>query len=42
MEWARQTFDEEELLNQVREIEATGGVRRVPCFRGPSTTCCDC
>ena len=26
MEWARQTFDEEEFLAQVREIEATGGV----------------
>jgi hypothetical protein len=25
--WARQTFDEEEFLRQVREIEATGGVR---------------
>jgi hypothetical protein len=24
--WARQTFDEEEFLNQVREIEATGGL----------------
>jgi hypothetical protein len=27
LEWARQTFDEEEFLAQVREIEATGGVR---------------
>jgi hypothetical protein len=27
VEWARQTFDEEEFLAQVREIEATGGVR---------------
>ena len=26
LEWARQTFDEEEFLMQVREIEATGGV----------------
>lgn len=25
VEWARQTFDEEEFLAQVREIEATGG-----------------
>jgi hypothetical protein len=25
LEWARQTFDEEEFLRQVREIEATGG-----------------
>jgi hypothetical protein len=25
--WARQTFDEEEFLRQVREIEATGGLR---------------
>jgi hypothetical protein len=25
VEWARQTFDEEEFLDQVREIEATGG-----------------
>jgi hypothetical protein len=24
LEWARQTFDEEEFLTQVREIEATG------------------
>ena len=27
LEWARQTFDEEEFLKQVREIEATGGLR---------------
>jgi hypothetical protein len=27
LEWARQTFDEEEFLAQVLEIEATGGVR---------------
>ncbi len=27
LEWARQTFDEEEFLRQVREIEATGGLR---------------
>ena len=27
LEWARQTFDEEEFLTQVREIEKTGGVR---------------
>lgn len=27
LEWARQTFDEEEFLAQVREIEATGGLR---------------
>ena len=26
VEWARQTFDEEEFLTQVREIEATGGL----------------
>jgi hypothetical protein len=26
VEWARQTFDEEEFLEQVREIETTGGV----------------
>ena len=26
LEWARQTFDEEEFLMQVREIEATGGL----------------
>jgi hypothetical protein len=25
--WARQTFDEEEFLADMREIEATGGVR---------------
>ncbi len=27
LEWARQTFDEEEFLAEVREIEATGGLR---------------
>jgi len=27
LEWARQTFDMEDFLAQVREIEATGGVR---------------
>ena len=27
VEWARQTFDEEEFLTHVREIEATGGLR---------------
>jgi hypothetical protein len=27
LEWARQTFDAEEFLAQVREIEQTGGVR---------------
>jgi hypothetical protein len=27
LEWARQTFDEKEFLKQVREIEATGGLR---------------
>jgi hypothetical protein len=27
LEWVRQTFDEEEFLRQVREIEATGGLR---------------
>ena len=27
LEWARQTFDEEEFLTQVREIEVTGGLR---------------
>ncbi len=27
LEWARQTFDEEDFLTQVREIEATGGLR---------------
>jgi len=26
VEWARQTFDEQEFLAQVREIEATGGL----------------
>ena len=26
VEWARQTFDEEEFLTHVREIEATGGL----------------
>ena len=26
LEWARQTFDEEEFLKQIREIEATGGL----------------
>jgi hypothetical protein len=26
LEWARQTFDEEEFLAQIREIEATGGL----------------
>lgn len=26
LEWARQTFDEEEFLRHVREIEATGGL----------------
>jgi hypothetical protein len=26
LEWARQTFDEEQFLRQVREIEATGGL----------------
>ena len=25
--WARQTFDEEEFLADIREMEATGGVR---------------
>ena len=25
--WARQTFDEEEFLADIREIEATGGVQ---------------
>jgi hypothetical protein len=25
--WARQTFDEDDFIRQVREIEATGGVR---------------
>ena len=27
LEWARQTFDEEEFLAQVREIEKTGGLQ---------------
>ena len=27
LEWARQTFDEEEFLAEVREIEASGGQR---------------
>jgi hypothetical protein len=27
LEWARQTFDEQEFLAQVREIEVTGGLR---------------
>jgi hypothetical protein len=27
MEWARQTFDEEEFLVRVREMEATGGLQ---------------
>ena len=27
LEWARQTFDEKEFLTQIREIEATGGLR---------------
>jgi hypothetical protein len=27
VEWARQTFDEQEFLTHVREIEATGGLR---------------
>jgi hypothetical protein len=27
VEWARQTFDEQEFLAEVREIEATGGQR---------------
>ena len=26
LEWARQTFDEQDFLAQVREIEATGGL----------------
>jgi hypothetical protein len=26
LEWARQTFDEDEFLMPIREIEATGGV----------------
>jgi hypothetical protein len=27
LEWARQTFDEEEFMAQVREIEAMGGLQ---------------
>jgi hypothetical protein len=27
LEWARQTFDQEEFLTHVREIETTGGLR---------------
>ena len=27
LEWARQTFDEEEFLARVREMEAAGGLR---------------
>ena len=27
LEWARQTFDEDEFLAHVREVEATGGLR---------------
>jgi hypothetical protein len=27
LEWARQTFDEQEFLAHVREIETTGGLR---------------
>jgi hypothetical protein len=27
VEWARQTFDKDEFLAHVREIEATGGLR---------------
>jgi hypothetical protein len=27
VEWARQTFDEEEFLAQLREIETTGGLQ---------------
>ena len=27
VEWARQTFDEDEFLAQVREIEAAGGLQ---------------
>ena len=27
VEWARQTFDKEEFLSNVREIEATGGLQ---------------
>jgi len=26
LEWARQTFDEDDFLAQMREIEATGGL----------------
>lgn len=26
LEWARQTFDKEEFLAEIREIEATGGL----------------
>jgi hypothetical protein len=36
LEWARQTFDEEEFLAHVREIEATGG--RVPGALAASTS----
>jgi len=32
MEWARQTFDEEEFLARVREIEASGGGLRLEDF----------
>lgn len=28
VEWARQTFDEEEFLAQVRELQASGGLQR--------------
>jgi hypothetical protein len=27
LEWARQTFDEEDFLAQVREIDTTGGLK---------------
>jgi hypothetical protein len=27
LDWARQTFDEQDFLQQVREIELTGGLR---------------
>jgi hypothetical protein len=27
LEWARQTFDKEEFLADIREIEATGGLQ---------------
>jgi hypothetical protein len=27
LEWARQTFDEQEFLSRIREIEATGGLQ---------------